>query len=150
MSVEKTYAEVLRERKKYPLGKPRPYTPYDSNSEPTEHITQPPEDVPLFSRTGRFILVSIAMLAVGYGVHGLMADDLYLPAKRSAGTHYHGYQAWLIFGMILNLAGWLMTWAFDSMDVVTRKTKNRFLHITLTTSGIAFMVAALAFPAIYG
>ena len=147
MTVKKTIAEVLQEREQYPFGKPRPYTP-DHPNLLAEGLPKPQiENLPLFSGFPKVCLVFLAIVAAAYGTHGLMTDDLYLPAKRSPGTHYHGVAALLIFGMIISFSGCLITVAVSEVDAVRRQITNKVLLTCLFISVIVFMLAGIAMDA---
>lgn len=143
MTVEKTTAELLQEREDYPFGKPRPYTSNHVNhllgGLPGPKI----EDIPLFSGTGKFMLILLAVLAGLYGAYGLAIDDLFLPVKHSPGVHYHGIAAWLNFGMILSFSGYLVTMAVSKYDVAQRRMKNKNLLTIWLVSLICFMLAGM-------
>ena len=141
---QRSYDEVIAEREQYPFGKPRPYSPNHPNLLTEGLITRRAEYVPLVSGIWRVLLVLIALLALAYGIHGVVTDDLYLPGKRSPGTHYQGMAAWLIFGMILSFSSALIAWAFAKMDTLQHKVDNQFLLTCLCVSAILFMLAGIA------
>lgn len=150
MTAKKTAAELLQERENYPFGKPRPYTP-DHPNLLTDTLHAPRVDqVRLLSNKARLILVLMAIAMAAYGLHGVLSDDLYFPAKRSAGTHYHGFCAWLMFGMITSVAGALITVAFCRFDVACRSITHKKPLIFLSISALLCMLAAIASTAATG
>ncbi|MBV7534565.1 hypothetical protein KW842_02175 [Duganella sp. sic0402] len=143
MTVEKTTAELLQEREGYPFGKPRPYSPNHKNIL-AEGLAGPQiEDMPLFSRKGKFILIFLAILLGLYCVLGLAIDDLFIPVKRSPGVHYRGIAAWLNFGMILSFSGCLITMAISKYEVAQRRVSHKTLLKVLCVSLMCFMLAGI-------
>lgn len=59
-------------------------------------------------------LASIAILA--YGGYGLLMDDVYIPAKRSAGFHLHGVPAWLAVAAMVAMAANMLSVVVDHFD----------------------------------
>jgi hypothetical protein len=142
MTDKKTYSEVMAERERYPMGKPRPYTPDHPNLLP-EGLPKTQIENPSPSGWFRLCLVLLAVLAAGYGIHGLLVDDLYLPGKRSRGRHYHGIAAGLIFMMIASLSIWLIAKAFEKFNPVLKQPTNKRLQTGLLTSAVIFMLAGI-------
>ncbi|WP_181259432.1 hypothetical protein [Pseudoduganella armeniaca] len=122
---------------------PRPYTPDHPNL-----LVQPPAAVPaplrLVPGPVRVVLVLVALALAGYGGAGVLADDLYLPAKRAPGTHYHGPAALLLAGMLGCWAAGLAALAWARFDPVRRALSNGRLLALLCTGGIVLMAAGLA------
>lgn len=146
MEIKNTAAEELEG---YPFGKPRPYTPDHPNLLAEGLPVSRPENFPLMSGFARFVLICIALGIIVYGVNGLITDDLYLPGKRTLGRHYQGYSSWLMFGMLVSLAGGLLAFTFSEFDAVRREIKNRTLLISVFISTVAFMLAGLILDALY-
>lgn len=87
------------------------------------------------------IVASCALL--GYGIHALIADDFFLPAKQSGGTHFTGLAAWLIFGSVCSIAIKLISEVIDHYD--RRNNELRYADISAACNWFAwtFFVAAL-------
>lgn len=64
--------------------------------------------------------------------YGVLIDDLYLPAKRTPGTHYHGLGAMLMFGMLASFAIMLAASVWGKYERVRK---------IATALGILFMMA---------
>ncbi|AXA90723.1 hypothetical protein [Massilia sp. YMA4] len=121
---------------------PHPYTP----GHPDLLAPPPaaaPAAVPLVPGLVRLLLVLVALALAGYGAAGVLADDLYLPAKRAPGTHYLGPAALLLAGMLGCWAAGLAALAWARFDPVRRALSNGRLLATLCTGGIVLMVAGL-------
>lgn len=121
---------------------PRPYTPGHPNL-----LAQQPAaasaPVRLFSSPVRLVLVLAALALAGYGGAGVLSDDLYLPAKRAPGTHYHGPAALLLAGMLGCWAAGLAALAWARVEPARRALSNGRLLAALCTGGVILMVAGL-------
>lgn len=146
MEIKNTAAEDLEG---YSFGKPCRYTSDHPNLLAEGLPVSQPENFPLMSGFARFVLSCIALGLIVYGIKGLLTDDLYLPGKRTLGRHYHGHSAWLMFGMLVSLAGGLLAFTFSEFNAVRREIKNRTLLISLFISTVVFMLAGLMLDALY-
>ena len=133
----------MAEREKYPFGKPRPYSPDHPNLLLSEQAPPPGAHQPLTSGWLRPSLIGLAVLLVTYGAYGLFVNDLYLPGKRSPGTHYHGVAAFLIFMMLVSLATWIITFALGRTDSLGKQPANKRILKWLAGAGIVFMIAGI-------
>lgn len=93
-----SYDEVMAERDK---GKPRPYSKGHRN-----HLlpNAPPACAPvslLSARIQAFMVVAGALIII-YGIHGLLTDDLFIPGRGTAGRHYQGTDAQLMFAVLVS------------------------------------------------
>lgn len=141
MSPKKSYDDVMAEREKHPLGTPRPYTP-DHQKVLLEIPAQSGVNrAPTMEPVWRIGLVLFATLLTGYGLHGVVVDDLYLPGKYSPGDHYHGKSAFCIFMMLASLAGWIITLAVGRYDLARERFSNAWLARLLLAISFAWMVA---------
>lgn len=101
------------------------------------------DKVKLFSGVPRLALVLLALLVAGYGLHGVLTDDLFLPAKRGPGNHYQGLSAMLMSGMMLSFAGCVIALAFSEIDPVRRRLARPLLPSCLFIATFVFMIAGL-------
>ena len=143
MTDKKTYDEVMAERERFPLGKPRPYTPDHPNLLAADLAPQERKALPLWPRSMRIGLSLLALCIAGYAINGVFVDDLYLPGKRSAGAHFHGVAAVLICLMLFSVAGCLVATTFSRLDPLRKQLTNRPLVIALGVAAAVFMVAAM-------
>ena len=126
-----------------PGFKPRPYSP-DHPDLLAQGLPRPapcPEPVAFMTGWPRLALVLVALLALAYGVHGLVSDDLYLPRKHGPGTHYHGAGAALVFTVILALSGCLLALAFGKTGLDRGWRKAEIVAGCLFAGAMAVAVA---------
>lgn len=57
-----------------------------------------PNSIP---RRERIANVVFSVLLFAYGSHGVWANDLYIPGRRSRGVHLHDVPAWIMYGAML-------------------------------------------------
>lgn len=143
-----TTDELLQQREQYPFGKPRPYSPDHPDLLADGLPPRSPPPTPLCSGRSRAVLVCVAVLATGYGCHGVMTGSLYLPEEGGPGTHYHGVAALLLFGMILSFSACLVTVALARVDAVRGRLTSQRLLSVLFGSGIVFMLAGMTVDAV--
>lgn len=132
------------ERPGFPFGKPKPYTPDHVN----HLLVEPPKyqasgTITMVSTIGQYFLTLLALLMIGYGCHGWLVDDLWLPRKYSGGDHYHGTSAFLMFMMLASLGGGIIVVAFDRVDLARMRMKGKLLSNLLFAAGMLFMVAGI-------
>lgn len=133
----------MAEREQYPLGKPKRYRPGHVNWLAAPQRVPQPAATQWQLTWGRAVLLLLAILLAGYGAYGVLVDDLYLPAKRMHGTHYHGLSAILMFGMLTSLAAMLTAHAFDRHDPATgRNACKRVSQIALALT-VLFMLTGI-------
>lgn len=126
-----------------PGFRPRPYT-QDHPDLLAQGLPRPaPRLEPAAFMTGwpRLALVLVALLALAYGLHGLVTDDLYLPRKHAPGTHYHGAGAALVFTVILGLSGCLLALAFGKTGLDRGWSKAQIVAGCLFAGAMAVAVA---------
>jgi len=120
---------------------PRPYTP-DHPNLLAQGLPRPaPRPEPFMTGRPRLVLATVALLALAYGLHGLVTDDLYLPRKHAPGTHYHGAGAALVFVVILGLSGCLLALAFGKTGLGRGWKKAEIVAGCLFASAMAVAVA---------
>lgn len=133
-----TQEEVTAGRK---ADRPAPYTPGHH-----KHLLPVPGQgalVPLLSRAWQTALVLLGLFLIAYGGYGLLTGDLYLPGKRSPGTHYQGAAALLVFAVLVNVAAWLMAAAFARFDTLTHKASTAHLSKWPFAGAIGLLIAGV-------
>jgi hypothetical protein len=94
----------------------------------TETTSYTPNHIPLSHRWG-YGLLGAAVMA--YGSYGLWVDEIFLPGKRGRGMHFHGIDAWLLYGAILCLAANCLAVIVDHFDTRNNETNyRRFAKVT--------------------
>ncbi len=87
----------------------------------------------------------LALFLSFYGIHGLIRDDLFIPAKRGAGFHLHGASATLMFVAFLMAAMNLISIAIDDpQDRAVQRGFRRFAKITQIIGWSCFALALVA------
>ncbi|MBK6986089.1 MAG: hypothetical protein IPH32_15705 [Bacteroidetes bacterium] len=82
-----------------------------------------PNHIPKADRTVNIIL---AVLLVLYGLIGLLADDIYIPGKRTRGFHFHGPPASIAFASFMCFVLYLLTIVLDHYDC--RNNERRYVQ----------------------
>jgi hypothetical protein len=90
---------------------------------------------------GLNIVLSSVLLA--YGTWGICTDDLYIPGKRSPGTHFHGIPAWMLFSAMMCAALNLLSVVADHYDIRNNERNYRLFARVTQILGWVFFVAAL-------
>lgn len=106
----------------------KPNTEYEPNNIPKEH---------------RKFFITLSSFILGYGVIGLMIDDIYIPGKFH-GHHFHGSEVWLMFGAFFFASVNLMLIVVDHYDKRNNeKYYNLLARLTQFTSLTLFILAHL-------
>ncbi len=66
-------------------------------------------------------------LLLGYGIHGLLKDDIFIPGSSSNGVHFHGGPAWILFAAFLCAICNLIATVIDHYDRRNNKKKYQLL-----------------------
>jgi hypothetical protein len=77
------------------------------------------KNIPL---TERIVHILLSIFLIGYGVHGLLADDLFLPSKHGRGTHLHGIPMVL---MLISMACATVALMSTVIDYYDRRDNDR-------------------------
>jgi len=123
--------------------KPRPYSP-DHPDLLARGLPRPAprlESVANMSGGPRLALTLLALLLALYGLHGLIADGLYLPQKHGQGHHYQGAGAVLVCTVILCLSGALLALAFGKTRLDRRWKKHEIVLGCLCVGAMALVLA---------
>lgn len=98
-----------------------------------------PNHIPRHDRI-LYIILSGALFI--YGTFGVIIDDLFVPGKRSSGTHYHGEPAWMIYGAVLCAVANLVSVVVDHYDQRDNEINyKRFARITQIAGWTLFILA---------
>lgn len=109
---------------------------------------------PKYDEQGRYIpnmvplreLVSSSVMAIfiiGYGVHGALGNDVYIPRKRGPGTHFHDEAMWLVVIAMALAAASLLLRVVDHFD--RRDNQHRYRIATLALTYLAMTMFFAAF-----
>ncbi len=99
--------------------RPAPYKPGHANLLPLRYHTNPyertwhPNQIP---KRERNIKIGLSLFLLAYGGLGVTFDDLFVPGRRTRGTHFHGQEAWLMYGAMICAALVLLSVVVDHYD----------------------------------
>ena len=102
-----------------------------------------PNHIPAFQRWF-YGLGSLAILA--YGMFGLWVDDIFLPGKRSKGMHFHGLEAWFLFGAIVCVAAGGFSVIVDHFDRRDNELNYRRFAKVTTFFGWSLFIISICIP----
>lgn len=105
----------------------------------SEKMGHNPNHIPSDERIMNIILSSVMFL---YGTFGVIIDDLYIPGKRSPGTHFHGEPAWVLYGAFLCAVANMMSVVVDHYDRRNNEINyQRFARVTQIVGWTLFVLA---------
>lgn len=87
--------------------------------------------------------VALALALLTYGTIGTLADDLFIPSKRTRGVHLHGAAAWFMYCALVAGAAVLLSVVVDHYDRRNNEHKYRFFASLVSKLGWGFAGAAL-------
>jgi len=80
---------------------------------------------------------------LAHGTFGIYFDDIYLPGKRTPGTHFHGEPTWLLYGAMVSAAPNMISVVADHYDIRNNETSYKWFAKTTRVLGWVFFTAAL-------
>jgi len=81
--------------------------------------------------SARLLHAGLSLFLLAYGGHGVLVDDLFIPAKRGRGLHLHGMGAWIMYGALVMAALNLLAVVVDHYDTRNNERQYRsFANIT--------------------
>lgn len=110
------------------------------NKTKKEKVGHNPNHIPTEERTLNIIFSSIMFL---YGTFGVIIDDVYIPGKRSPGTHFHGEPAWIIYGAFLCAVANMMSVVIDHYDQRSNENNYKLFARVTQIAGWTLFVLAL-------
>lgn len=100
-----------------------------------------PNRIPKWERN---INILFSTILLGYGIFGLIIDDLYIPGKRGTGIHFHGIATWILFGAFLSGVANMMSVVVDHYDKRNNeKNYKLFSRITQILGWTLFVIALI-------
>jgi len=99
--------------------RPAPYKPGHANLLPFGYHTHlygstwRPNQIP---KRERNIKIGLSLFLLAYGGLGVAFDDLFVPGRRTRGAHFHGQEAWLMYGAMICAALVLLSVVVDHYD----------------------------------
>jgi hypothetical protein len=134
--------ERLKKELAHRKANPPPPEPLPPNEPPKPYV---PNHIP---EGERLQLMVICLLLVAYGAIGLYYGDIYVPRKLgwgSAGTHFHGDAALLMYGAIISAVFGALSVVVDHYD--ERNNEEMYLGIASLFYVTAFGLYIAAFVA---
>jgi hypothetical protein len=99
-----------------------------------------PNTVPAFQRW-KSLFFSAVLLT--YGIYGVWINDLYVPGKRSNGTHLQDLPAWVMFGAIFSACLVMISTCIDHYD--KRNNEIKYQRFASTSERVAWLFFAMSF-----
>ena len=104
-------------------------------------MTHHPNQIELSTRIWYLILSAILL---AYGTFGVWLDDIYVPGKRSPGTHFHGEPAWLIYMAMVSASLSMLSVIVDHYDIRNNEVGyQRFAKVTQALAWALFILALI-------
>jgi hypothetical protein len=100
-----------------------------------------PNHIPL---SLRWYYGAASSAALAYGKYGVWIDDLYMPGKRGRGVHFHGLDAWLMYGALFCLVANFLSVIVDHFDQRNNERNYRLFAKSSAWLGYGLFGAALA------
>lgn len=106
-----------------------------------KYYSHTPNHIPVRHRV---VYIILAIILLAYGTFGLYIDDIFLPGKRTPGTHYHGTAAVILYLAFVAVAANLISMVIDHYDKRNNQTNYRaFARISMIAALCFFILAAL-------
>ncbi|WP_370848775.1 hypothetical protein [Novimethylophilus kurashikiensis] len=87
-----------------------------------------PNKIDPSTRTWNIFLSTCLLL---YGTVGVYVDDIYIPGKRTPGTHFHGEPAWLLYAAMICASLNMLSVVVDHYDIRNNEINyKRFAKVT--------------------
>lgn len=100
-----------------------------------------PNHIDSSTRIGNLFLSACLL---GYGIYGVYVDDIYIPGKRSPGTHFHGEPAWFLCAAMVCSALNMLSVVVDHYDIRNNEINyKRFATVTQVLSWTFFLLGLL-------
>ena len=92
----------------------------------------------------RVVHAVLSVFLIGYGLFGVITDELFIPGKRTRGVHLHGMPAALMFVAMLSASAVLMSVVIDHYDQRNNERNYKLFARIGEVVGWSFFGSALA------
>ncbi len=88
--------------------------------------------------------VGMSALFLGWATHGVLIDDLFIPAGRGGGTgsHLHGGAAWIVFAAVVCIAAKWLSVVVDHYDTRNNEAAYQRFQTFMWVAAIGLVVFA--------
>ena len=85
---------------------------------------------------------AISLILIIYGTYGILADDIYIPGKRSRGIHFKGISAWLVYLSFIFATCNLISVIVDHYDKRNNENYYKLIGIIFAVLGWSLFIMA--------
>ena len=88
-----------------------------------------------------YVIASVSLFS--YGAYGIYINDLFLPARRGGGTHFHDTPAFVLFGAFICGCLYMISVVIDHYDKRDNEDRYHDFGVIMKYLGISLLIAAM-------